>query len=59
MAFLYFLYDILGHLMELSKMFQRIKGNILCFFDIDPIINSTIQKIQYEYLDIDNNGNQK
>ena len=29
------------------------------FSDIDPIINSTIQKIQHEYLDVDDDGNQK
>jgi len=29
------------------------------FSNIDPIINSTIQKIQHEYLDIDDNGNPK
>src|SRR5688572_16615636 len=29
------------------------------FSDIDPIINSTIQKIQHEYLDIDDYGNPK
>lgn len=56
LAFLYFLYDILGHLMELSKMFQR---KYIMFSDINPIINSTIQKIQHEYLDVDNDGNQK
>ncbi|GES83200.1 zinc finger protein 862-like [Rhizophagus clarus] len=56
LAFLHFLYDILGHLMELSKMFQR---RYIIFSDIDPIINSTIQKIQYEYLEVDDDGNQK
>jgi len=29
------------------------------FSNIDPIINFTIQKIQHEYLDIDDNGNPK
>ncbi|CAG8763368.1 8878_t:CDS:1, partial [Funneliformis caledonium] len=29
------------------------------FSDIDSIINSTIQKIQHEYLDVDNYGNPK
>ncbi|CAG8579130.1 15652_t:CDS:1 [Funneliformis caledonium] len=56
LVFLHFLYDILGYLMELSKMFQR---RYIMFSDIDPIINSTIQKIQHEYLDIDDYGNPK
>ncbi|CAI2165014.1 16952_t:CDS:10 [Funneliformis geosporum] len=50
LVFLHFLYDILGHLMELNKMFQR---RYIMFSDIDPIINSTIQKIQHEYLDME------
>ena len=29
------------------------------FSNIDPIINSTIQKIQHEYLDVDDYGNPK
>ena len=37
-------------------MFQR---RYIIFSDIDPIINSTIQKIQQEYLEIDDDGNQK
>ena len=37
-------------------MFQR---KYIIFSDIDPIINSTIQKIQHEYLDVDDDGNQK
>ncbi|CAB4479250.1 unnamed protein product [Rhizophagus irregularis] len=56
LVFLNFLYDILGHLMELSKMFQR---KYIILSDIDPIINSTIQKIEHEYLEVDDDGNQK
>ena len=39
LTFLHFLYDILDHLMELNKMFQR---RYIIFSDIDSIINSTI-----------------
>ncbi|GBC06897.1 hypothetical protein RclHR1_07120010 [Rhizophagus clarus] len=42
--------------MELSKIFQR---RYIIFSDINPIINSTIQKIQHEYLEVDDDGNQK
>jgi hypothetical protein len=37
-------------------MFQR---KYIIFSDIDPIINSTIQKIEHEYLEVDDGGNQK
>ena len=37
-------------------MFQQ---RYIIFSDIDPIINSTIQKIQQEYLEVDDDGNQK
>ncbi|CAH1770509.1 9644_t:CDS:2, partial [Entrophospora sp. SA101] len=37
LAFLFFLYDILGHLKELSKFFQL---GFIKFSDIDPMIKS-------------------
>jgi hypothetical protein len=43
-------------LTNISKMFQR---RYIMFSDIDPIINSTIQKIQHEYLNVDDYGNPK
>ncbi|GES96560.1 zinc finger protein 862-like [Rhizophagus clarus] len=50
------MYHFFSHLMELSKIFQR---RYIIFSDINPIINSTIQKIQHEYLEVDDDGNQK
>ena len=47
LAFLYFLYDILGYLMELNKVFQK---GFIKFSDIEPIIKATISRIQKEYL---------
>jgi len=46
-AFLYFFYDILEHVMRLSKFFQK---RNLRFSDIDLMIQATINSIQKEYL---------
>ena len=47
MVFFYFLYDILEYIAKLSKIFQE---RYIQFSDIDVIIDTNIQKIQYEYL---------
>src|SRR5436853_1653879 len=54
LAVLFFLYDILGYLSNLSKIFQQRHIQIS---DIDPVIEMTINKIKLEYLDSDNDGN--
>ena len=46
-AFLYFFYDILEHVTQLSKFLQK---RNLRFLDIDPMIEATINSIQKEYL---------
>ena len=46
-AFLYFFYDILEHVTQLSKFFQK---RNLRFSDIDLMIQATINSIQKEYL---------
>ena len=43
LAFLHFLWDILGYLSTLSKIFQRKKIQIS---DIEPVIELTLSKIQ-------------
>ena len=48
LAFLHFLWDILGYLSTLSKIFQRKKIHIS---DIDPVIELTINKIKQEFLE--------
>ena len=53
LAVLFFLYDILGYLNNLSKIFQQRDIQIS---DIDPVIEMTISKIKLEYLDFDDNG---
>jgi hypothetical protein len=47
LAFLHFLWDILGHLSILSKVFQR---KYIQISDIDPIIELTLSKIQQQFL---------
>ncbi|CAH1770032.1 13839_t:CDS:2, partial [Entrophospora sp. SA101] len=47
-TFLYFLYDILGYLSELSKVFQK---RFIRFSDLQPTIEATLEKIQHEYLE--------
>jgi Domain of unknown function (DUF4371)/hAT family C-terminal dimerisation region len=47
MAFLYFFYDILEHVTQLSKFLQK---RNLRFSDIDLMIQATINSIQKEYL---------
>ncbi|CAB5206866.1 unnamed protein product [Rhizophagus irregularis] len=47
LAFLYFFYDILEHVTQLSKFFQK---RNLRFSDIDLMIQATINSIQKEYL---------
>ena len=54
LAFFHFLYDILGYIAKLSKIFQE---KYIRFSDIDATINATIQKIQYEYLEQNDEGN--
>ncbi|CAG8524200.1 3505_t:CDS:2, partial [Dentiscutata heterogama] len=51
-AFFYFLQDILTELVILSKFFQT---RFLYFYDIYPIIQTTITKLEKTYLDINNN----
>ncbi|GES75518.1 zinc finger protein 862-like [Rhizophagus clarus] len=53
LAFLHFLWDILGYLTTLSKIFQQKKIQIS---NIDPIIELTLRKIQQEFLDYDEDG---
>ena len=53
LAFLYFFYDILHHLTQLSQHFQRTN---LRFSDIDPMISATIKIIDSEYITLENNG---
>ncbi len=53
LAFLHFLWDILGYLSTLSKIFQRKKIHIS---DIDPVIELTLNKIQQEFLDFNEEG---
>ncbi|PKC54656.1 hypothetical protein RhiirA1_476899 [Rhizophagus irregularis] len=50
LVFLHFLWDILGYLSTLSKIFQRKNIQIS---DIDPIIELTLNKIQQQFLDYD------
>ncbi|CAG8836298.1 24645_t:CDS:1, partial [Racocetra persica] len=52
LAFFYFLQDILAELAILSKFFQT---RFLYFYDIYPIIQNTITKLEKAYLDLDNN----
>jgi Domain of unknown function (DUF4371) len=52
LAFLYYFYDILGHVTKLSKFFQR---KNLRFSDIDPMVQATINTIQKEYILMDQN----
>ena len=49
MAFIHFLYDILGYIAALNLAFQQ---RYIRFSDINPKIEATIQKIHNEYLDI-------
>ena len=56
LAFFHFLYDILGYIAKLSKIFQE---RYVQFSDIDITINATIQRIQYEYLEQNDEGNLK
>ncbi|GES91609.1 zinc finger protein 862-like [Rhizophagus clarus] len=53
LAFLHFLWDILGYLSALSKVFQQKKIQIS---DIDPVIELTLNKIRQEFLEFDNEG---
>ena len=53
LAFLYFLWDILGYLLTLSKIFQQKNIQIS---DIDPVIELTLEKIHQEFLDYDDDG---
>ena len=53
MAVLFFLYDILGYLSNLSKIFQQ---RYIQISNIDPVIKMTINRIKLEYLDFDDNG---
>ena len=53
LAVLFFLYDILGYLSNLSKIFQQRNIQIS---DINPVIEMTINKIRLEYLDFDDDG---
>jgi len=53
LAFLHFLWDILGYLSTLSKIFQRKK---ILISDIDPVIELTLNKIQQEFLDLNDEG---
>ncbi|RGB23004.1 hypothetical protein C1646_775158 [Rhizophagus diaphanus] len=52
-VFLHFLWDILGYLSTLSKVFQRKNIQIS---DIDPIIELTLNKIQQQFLNYDDDG---
>ncbi|RGB40898.1 hypothetical protein C1646_752773 [Rhizophagus diaphanus] len=45
-----------NYLIELSKIFQ---SKFIIFSNINPIINSTIQKIEHKYLEVDDDGKQK
>ncbi|CAG8833517.1 17568_t:CDS:2, partial [Racocetra persica] len=54
LAFLFFLQDILTELMKLCKKFQT---KFLHFSDIYPIIQTTITKLEQDYLYINNNNN--
>src|SRR2546421_12800938 len=47
LAFLYFFYDILEHVTQLSKFLQK---RNLRFSDVDSMIQATINSIQKEYL---------
>ena len=47
LAFLYFFYDILEHVTQLSKFLQK---RNLRFSDIDSMIQATINSIQKDYL---------
>ena len=53
LAFLHFLWDILGYLSILSKIFQRKKIQIS---DIDPVIEFTLNRIHQEFLDFSDEG---
>ncbi|CAG8584019.1 5500_t:CDS:2 [Funneliformis caledonium] len=53
LAVLFFLYDILGYLSNLSKIFQQRHIQIS---NIDLVIETTINRIKLEYLDFDDNG---
>lgn len=50
LAFLYYFYDILDHVTQLSKFLQK---KNLKFSDIDPMIQVTINSIQKEYIQVD------
>ncbi|CAG8699862.1 7150_t:CDS:2, partial [Racocetra fulgida] len=52
LAFLFYFYDILEHVTQLSKFLQK---RNLKFSDIDPMIQATIHSIQKEYILIDQN----
>ncbi|GBC38152.1 zinc finger protein 862-like [Rhizophagus irregularis DAOM 181602=DAOM 197198] len=52
LAFLYYFYDILEHVTQLSKFLQK---RNLKFSDIDPMIQVTINSIQKEYILLDQN----
>src|SRR6266498_5980994 len=52
LAFLYYFYNILEHVTQLSKFLQK---RNLKFSDIDPMIQATINSIQKEYILIDQN----
>ncbi len=47
LVFLYYFYDILEHVTQLSKFLQK---RNLKFSDIDPMIQATINSIQKEYI---------
>jgi hypothetical protein len=53
LAFLHFLWDILEYLSTLSKVFQQKNIQIS---DIGPIIELTLNKIQQQFLDYNDNG---
>jgi hypothetical protein len=52
LAFLFYFYDILEHVTQLSKFLQK---RNLKFSDIDPMIQATINSIQKEYILMDQN----
>jgi hypothetical protein len=52
LAFLYYFYNILEHVTQLSKFLQK---RNLKFSDIDPIIQVTINSIQKKYILLDQN----
>ena len=52
LAFLFYFYDILEHVTQLSKFLQK---RNLKFSDIDPMIQATINSIQKVYILMDQN----